>query len=197
MIASHLSKRLIWIALVLLGTANGVRGEGRAIDFRRDIRPILSNNCFACHGPDEEHREADLRLDQPDAATESAIVPGDSNASELIARVTTDDADRLMPPADSGKHLTPEQIELLRRWIDEGAAFDGHWAFVPPQRPELPQVRHSDWVRNPLDAFVLHRIEQANETPSPEADRVTLAAPRESRFDRIAADCRTSGCVPG
>ncbi len=173
MIASLLSKRLACFTVLLVGMATGVQGEDRTIDFRRDIRPILSDNCFACHGPDEEHREADLRLDQSDAATESAIVPGDPDASELIARVTTDDRDLLMPPPDSDKSLTAEQVELIRQWIEQGAAFDGHWAFASPTRPPLPDPHQRDWVRNPIDAFTLHRIEQANMAPSPEVDRAT------------------------
>jgi hypothetical protein len=147
--------------------------ESGLVDFRRDIRPILSDNCFACHGPDEDHREAGLRLDQAESAMESAIVTGDAESSELIARITTDDDDLLMPPAETGKRLTPDQINLLRRWIDQGAAFDGHWAFTAPQRPAIPEVGQTDWVRNPIDAFVLERIEKANLSPSPPADRVS------------------------
>jgi len=151
-----------------------------AIDFRRDIRPILSEKCFSCHGPDKAAREADLRLDVQAAAFAErnghrAIVPGHPEQSELIRRVTTADADERMPPADSTKkRLTLRQIAMLRRWIKQGARWEKHWAFVAPRRPAIPPVKNRTWVRNPIDAFVLARMERQKLAPSPTADRVTL-----------------------
>lgn len=151
------------------------------IDFNRDIRPILSDKCFHCHGPDPSTREADLRLDQEAAAKESVLVPGSLEDSELIHRITTTDPDLQMPPADSHKELKPQQIELLKRWVQEGAAWAGHWAFERPQRPELAEVQDTDRVRNPIDRFVLSRLEKAGLTLSPPADHATLA--RRVAFD--------------
>lgn len=157
--------------------ANAAEGK---VSFNRDIRPILSDNCFQCHGPDERKREAGLRLDQRDSATKStesghtAIVPGKAEASELVVRITTADADLQMPPASSGKKLTASQIDLLRRWVAEGAEYQGHWAFLPVQRPALPDVKHAAWVRNPIDQFIAARLEQEGLTPAPEATREIL-----------------------
>ncbi len=149
------------------------------VDFGRDVRPILSNYCFKCHGPDEEKREADLRLDIAEDATADrggyqAIVPGDATASAVIERIETADADLRMPPADSGLKLAPRQIELLRQWIQQGARYEQHWAFRPIQRPPLPVSTSSDWVRNPIDCFVLARQQEAGVAPTAEADRATL-----------------------
>ncbi len=118
------------------------------VDFRRDIQPILSENCFLCHGPDSKTRKADLRLDVKDGAlrkTDPVIVPGKSGESELIARITSDDPEELMPPRKSGKTLTPHQIELLKTWIDQGASWSKHWAFDPPRRHE-PTRGQSAWL---------------------------------------------------
>ena len=137
--------------------------------------PILSDNCFQCHGPDEKHREADLRLDDEVSAKRrqderSAVVPGRSDASQLYRRVASTDPDEVMPPADSQRKLTVEQIRLLKRWIDEGAAWGGHWAYQPLHRPEPPAcAKFADRVRNAVDAFVLAHLEQQGEEPSPEA----------------------------
>src|SRR4051812_28727037 len=137
------------------------------INFNRDVRPILSDNCFACHGPDPEKRKAGLRLDTPGNATKpsesgaTAIIPGKPSESELVKRLITDDADEKMPPAKSHKTVTPAQIETIRKWIAEGANYQGgHWAFVPPVRPPAPAVKDSKWVRSPIDAFVLARLER-------------------------------------
>ncbi|PQO41881.1 PSD1 and planctomycete cytochrome C domain-containing protein [Blastopirellula marina] len=164
----------------IVGTAVICRAA-EPIDFNRQIRPILSDRCFHCHGPDDDHREAGFRLDERDSAIAQAdsgelpIVPGKSAESELIHRVATTDADLRMPPAGSNKpQLTAEEIDLLRRWIDQGADFQRHWSFVPPTRPEPPQVQQQDWVRNPIDRFVLARIEAHGMTPSAEADKRTL-----------------------
>lgn len=144
------------------------------IDFNRDIRPILSNNCFFCHGPDEKHREADLRLDTKAGAFASAIVPGKLKESALIERIISTDDDIKMPPADSGKSLKPEEIELIKRWVQSGAAWQEHWAYVKPERAKLPKVKQADWPRNAIDYFVLSRLEKEGLKPSPEADRRTL-----------------------
>jgi len=149
---------------------------GDAIEFNRDIRPILAENCFACHGPDSAARKAELRLDQRQVAVEmAAIVPGDANSSELIRRVFSADAAELMPPPMTKKHLTAEQKELLRQWIAAGAQYQAHWSLIAPVRPTPPQVKNEAWVRNTIDRFVLARLEERGLTPAPEADRRTLA----------------------
>lgn len=146
------------------------------IDFNREIRPILSDGCFACHGPDEKGRQARLRLDTKEGALAKAgvIVPGNAAQSRLIKRITSQDPNAVMPPPATGHKLTDKQIELLRRWIDEGATWNEHWAFVAPQRPELPAVTNQAWVRNAIDAFILARLEKEKLQPAPEADRPTL-----------------------
>lgn len=145
------------------------------IDFSRDIQPILSENCAFCHGPDERTREAGLRLDRADGAW-SVIEKGSSHESELIRRIVSDDPDELMPPPDSNRSLTADQVELLRRWVDQGAAWEQHWSFQPLQPPRVPTVsqhRHAP-IRNPIDAFVRKELDQRGIIPSPEADRPTL-----------------------
>ncbi|MCC6491550.1 MAG: PSD1 domain-containing protein [Pirellulales bacterium] len=165
------------LALLAMAAQPAAAGE---VDFNRDVRPILAENCFACHGPDPAHREADLRLDAFAAASddvlgaESVVTPGDPAGSALIERITSDDPDLRMPPTDSGKELTRDQIELLRRWIAEGARYEQHWAFVAPQRPDVPPVSDSPWVQNPIDAFILARLEHEGLRPSVAADRNTL-----------------------
>ena len=145
------------------------------IDFNRDIRPILSENCFYCHGQDGQKREADLRLDDRAAAIAAgAIVPGDPGASAILERVHSTDPDVLMPPPDSNRRLSDAQKKLLDRWIREGAEYKQHWAFSPPVRPTPPQVKQATWPRNDIDRFVLAKIEAAGLTPSPEADRAIL-----------------------
>ena len=148
--------------------------------FNRDIRPILSNHCFACHGPDSAAREADLSLHVRAGAIDDrrdggpAIVPGDAAASELLRRVTHADPAERMPPADTETQLSAEEIDLLRRWIDAGAEYEPHWAYIVPARPELPAAGDDDWVRSPVDAFVLQQIRDAGLKPGGEADRRTL-----------------------
>lgn len=153
---------------------------GDSINYNRDIRPVLSNNCYQCHGPDAENRETELRLDEKDSALvklESggqAVVPGNVDASLLIERITSDDESMRMPPPESGKVLSPKQIENFKRWIAEGAQWQGHWAFTPPKRPDVPPVQHENWTRNPIDRFILARLEAEGLQPMPEADRQTL-----------------------
>src|SRR5687767_9690381 len=135
------------------------------LDFNRDVRPILSAHCFKCHGPDENVREAGLRLDQRDGATAklesgaTAIVPSQADRSELVRRVNSTDEGELMPPPAANKALSAAQKETLRRWVGEGAAYAPHWAFVRPQQGPLPAVKQSDWPQNPIDHFVLARLE--------------------------------------
>jgi len=167
----------IQMLMLIVGTVcqSTVVGEETRIDFNRDIRPILSENCFDCHGQDPMKREADLRLDLRDAAVEAdAIDPQDPSASELIKRIHSDDPEVIMPPPKSNRKLSADQKSLLERWIMEGAVYQPHWAFVAPKRPAEPSVRVQDWVRNPIDRFVLATLDAHTLTPSPEADRVTL-----------------------
>jgi hypothetical protein len=150
------------------------------IRYNRDIRPILSENCFACHGPDSASRKAGLRLDRFEDATAPrkgarAVVPGKPDQSDAIARIFTTDEDDLMPPPKSHKVLTPAQKELLRRWVAEGARYELHWAYIAPERPALPTVKNTKWAHHPIDRFVLARLEKEGLRPAPEADRRTLA----------------------
>ncbi|MBI3880884.1 MAG: PSD1 domain-containing protein [Verrucomicrobia bacterium] len=148
------------------------------INFSRDILPVLSDNCFHCHGPDEKAREAKLRLDKQEDALRTKdpiIIPGKSAKSELVRRITTKDADDVMPPPKSNRKLTPAQIELLKRWVEEGAKWGKHWAYEVPQRPAVPPIRHSSFViRNPIDNFIFARLEREGLKPSPEAPKETL-----------------------
>jgi Protein of unknown function (DUF1553)/Protein of unknown function (DUF1549)/Concanavalin A-like lectin/glucanases superfamily/Planctomycete cytochrome C len=157
----------------------GARGRAAAVEFNRDIRPLLSDRCYPCHGPDAAKRKAGLRLDQEGSAKADrdgrrAIVPGDRESSELVRRITARDDEERMPPPRSGKTLTPAEIERLSRWVASGAAWQAHWSFIPPKRPEVPQVPRSDWVRNPIDAFIVARLEREGLAPAAEAERGTL-----------------------
>lgn len=148
-------------------------------NFGRDIRPLLSDACFRCHGPDANQRVSELRLDTRDGVLKSsdgrkAISPGDPAASELYRRITSDDPEIRMPPPESGQTLTAEQIETIRHWIEDGAEWQKHWAFVPPQRPEIPSVVQNSWCRNDIDHFVLARLTDSQLTPSSDADRRSL-----------------------
>jgi hypothetical protein len=153
--------------------------ESAKVQYSRDVQPVLAANCFTCHGPDAKTRKAGLRLDLAESATrklrsgERAIVPGQPAKSALVRRIFADDEDR-MPPSDH-KPLKASDKELLKRWVAEGAEYQRHWAFVAPKRPAVPTVKTKGWVRNPIDSFVLARIEAAGLKPSPEADRYTLA----------------------
>jgi hypothetical protein len=150
------------------------------VDFSRDIRPILAQNCFQCHGPDDAGRQAGLRLDERAAATttlesgQQAIAPGNAAASELLERISTNDENVVMPPLETGKHLSAEQIAMLRRWIEQGAPYARHWAYVKPLSPALPPVRDTQWPTNPIDRFVLARLEAEGLAPAEAADRYTL-----------------------
>ena len=162
--------------LLLAADQAAVAGEANKISFNRDIRPLLSENCFACHGPDASSREADLRLDRQDSALENgAIVSGDPDNSELIARITSSDDATVMPPRDSNRRLESQQIELLKQWIREGAQWEAHWAFLPPSKSPLPTVNSAAWVRNPIDHFVLAKLEEAGLEPNGQEELAVLA----------------------
>ena len=128
----------------------------RPVDFNRDVRPILSDNCFACHGPDDKQRMARLRFDTKEGAfaKPGVIVPGDAASSLLIKRITAKDPNFRMPPADSGHALNEQQIATLVCWIDEGARWSAHWAYQPLARPALPTVSNATWTRNAIDRFI-------------------------------------------
>lgn len=151
-----------------------------AIDFNREIRPILSDRCYQCHGPDASIREADLRFDIPEEAVAElpsgghAIVPGDVDASLMIDRITSDDDSLIMPPRESNKSLTENEIELIKKWIEQGAPFDGHWAFTAPKRPDVPDVDESVRVANEIDNFIVTRAKRAGLEQSPRAEREKL-----------------------
>ncbi len=163
------------ILLPVIWLLPGIVCAQQSLDFNRDIRPILSENCFYCHGQDSNKRQADLRLDLRDIAIDAgAIVPNDAAGSAIVQRINSNDPDELMPPAKSNRRLSAEQKALLERWISEGAKYQTHWAFEAPVRPVQPEVTAAGWVRNPIDSFVLHRLELAGLRPSPEADRATL-----------------------
>jgi hypothetical protein len=167
------------VATVLSVTTLGAApASGPTVDFNREVLPILSENCFHCHGPDEKAREAKLRLDTKDGLLrlqKPIVVPGKAAQSELLKRLVTKNADDVMPPPKSKKTLTPAQIEIVRRWIDAGAPYATHWAFTPPVQPPVPVIRNSPFpIRNSLDAFITDRLAKEGLRPSPEAPRETL-----------------------
>ena len=164
---------------VILCLTTAVGGAGQKIHFNRDIRPILADHCFQCHGPDEAKRKAGLRLDTEDGAKAdlggyAAIVPGDLDNSLLILRIHHEDAEEIMPPPATKKPLTDREKHLLRSWIGQGAPWEKHWAFVAPEKAPLPRVAQPDWCRNEIDYFVLDRLADEGLAPSPEAHRATL-----------------------
>lgn len=159
----------------------------RPLNFARDIRPILSHNCFKCHGPDEKERKGGLRLDTQDGGTAKlasgtqAVVPGKVAESELIARIVSTDPNEQMPPPGTGKKVTPAQLELLKRWIAEGGTWTQHWAFLTPAVPAPPAVKNEAWIKNEIDRFILARLDAEGLTPTKPADRITLI--RRVTFD--------------
>ena len=163
------------LTLSLAGAALAAPG----VDFQREVRPILSENCFQCHGPDKGTRMANLRLDTRDGAFAArpngkAIVPRNTKASLLYQRVAHEQDALRMPPAFTKKTLSAQQKDVLRRWIEQGAPWKEHWSFQAPVRPPLPQVAAKSWPRNPIDSFILAKLEAARLKPAPEADRRTL-----------------------
>jgi len=165
-----------------LASSSGAAQGSAPVKFNRDIRPILAENCYACHGPDNNARKAKLRLDTKEGIFEKtpkrepAVIPGDLEKSELWRRVSTTDEDDMMPPPESHKVLKSEQKELLKRWIMAGAPWQGHWAYVKPERPEVPKVKASGFpIRNPIDAFILAKLQSKGLKPAPEADKRTIA----------------------
>ncbi len=146
------------------------------LSYNKDVRPILVEHCFSCHGADSASRQAGLRLDQRDAAIEAgALVPGDPDSTTFLDRVFSDDPADVMPPPAAKKPLSPAQKETLVRWVKEGAEYEPHWSYIAPRRPEPPAVGSEAWIRNPIDRFILARLEAEGLAPAPEADRRTLA----------------------
>ena len=172
------------LAFVTVVAASSTAEE--PLSYNRDIRPILSENCFKCHGPDANARKAKLRLDvRADALANRggyfAIDPGNAEESELVLRIHLDDPEEMMPPPASGKFLTDEQRAILTRWIDEGAEYQPHWAYIPPAREPVSAVSSPEWVRNPVDAYILAKLDTKGLSPAPEADPVRLL--RRAHFD--------------
>ena len=174
--ALHLRTAAFYCCLCLVCTSIAAAADGPG--YNAEIRPILVETCFSCHGPDSASRKADLRLDARDAAVGSgAISPGKPETSEIIRRIRSTDPSEVMPPPEVKKTLTPRQIQLLEDWIRSGAAYEQHWSYIPPQRPEVPAVPPTlqNWARNPIDAFVLSGLASAGLSPRPEAPREILA----------------------
>ena len=179
-ILSDLMQRLVFNVLLIAYCL--VQSESNAmakVTFNRDVRSILSENCFECHGPDANARKAKLRLDDRISSTEErsgtwAVVPGNPNASELIARIFSTDSEEVMPPQETKRFLTKEQKETLKQWIAEGAEFESHWAYQNPMRPKLPEVTDKIWPKNDIDHFILAKLDAAALRPTEEADSLTL-----------------------
>ncbi|MEO0448608.1 MAG: DUF1549 domain-containing protein [Verrucomicrobiota bacterium] len=166
--------RILWL-LVLTPLISWA--DPAPIDFNNDIRPILSDNCFHCHGPDSKNQKSSFRLDTEehlfaDLGGYFGVKPGSLEDSEIHWRITSEDADDVMPPPDSNRSLTPKEIELLDRWIEEGAPYDGHWAFQTPNRPAVPSL--DAWAENPVDQFILRRLKAESIEPSSAATPETL-----------------------
>src|SRR5437016_11974551 len=171
----------VWI-FVATAPAGSMKRQSSSepVDFSSQIRPIISSKCFSCHGPDESSRKAKLRLDLREEAIKDhkgtrAIVPGDVANSEMVRRITATDPDDIMPPPKTGRTLSAAEIDLLKRWIQQGAPYSPHWAFVKPERAALPSVKMKSWPRNAIDYFILAKLEKNGLKPSPPADRHALA----------------------
>ncbi|QOV91183.1 DUF1553 domain-containing protein [Humisphaera borealis] len=171
---------LLVAMLILTAGARPVVAAEPPVDFSREVLPLLSDNCFHCHGPDEKGRKAKLRLDTREGAYRvkedvAVVVPGNSAKSELVKRIFSDDPDDMMPPPDGVRKLTPAQRQTLKRWVDEGAKWGTHWAFVPPTaKPAEPTVKNQAWVKNGIDRFILARLEKESIPPQSEADKARL-----------------------
>src|SRR5262245_24992102 len=176
--------RFATVSLATTLWVSAVAAAELKISFTRQIKPILANKCFACHGPDEKERKAELRLDLRDEAVPGVIKPGDGEHSEVVVRITTGDAGTRMPPADSKKPaVTRDEANLIQRWIDQGAEYDVHWSYVKPAQPAVPQVADKQWPVNPIDNFILSKLESKGLSPSPEADARTML--RRLSFDLL------------
>ncbi len=194
------------VSLFIFLVAALLHATAASIDYGRDILPILSDKCYHCHGPDEKARKAKLRLDVKESALrtkEPIIVPGKSSESELVSRITTTNLDDKMPPPDSNRSLTPKQIESLTKWIDEGAKWGQHWAFVPPKKPAVPKIQNGSLrIQNPIDAFIAARLQKEKLPQSPEATRerwlrrvsfdLTGLPPTLEEIDGFLADTSTN-----
>ncbi|GAB2997487.1 hypothetical protein GCM10027284_14130 [Cyclobacterium sediminis] len=183
----HLSYILLILLVTLLscaekGSDSTTLSSGDQISYNFHIRPILSDNCFACHGPDENKRESGLRLDNAEGAYAAlkenpgahAIVPGKPAQSEIISRIETTDETEKMPPAESNLKLSPEEIDLIKSWVKQGAKYEPHWAFLPPIKASLPEVSNPDWVNNEIDHFVLSKLDRIGLKPNEKADKMLL-----------------------
>lgn len=170
-IPSLKSNAVLGLPLALCMIWSGIL-PANEIEFNRDVRPILSAHCYHCHGPDEATREADLRIDREEGI--ATVFAGGLQESSAWERIISEDADLKMPPPDAHKDLKPAQMETLRKWIEQGAKFAGHWSLIPPTKPELPDVSQPDWARSPIDAFILARLDELGLAPSPEATREQL-----------------------
>ena len=178
---AHLSPRQATLyALLACALLPSVSEAGPVVDYNRQVRPILSKNCFACHGPDADERQADLRLDDrasalaPAESGKPAIIPGNIAASALVKRVFATKASLVMPPPKSHKTLTDAEKQILQDWVAQGAPYQTHWSFLAPVRPPAPAVKRAEWTRNPIDRFVLARLESEGLAPAREAGRATL-----------------------
>jgi hypothetical protein len=181
----------LWLVLLPLAAPAAPTAP---VSFNRDIRPLMSNTCFHCHGPDASHRKAKLRLDlreealKPGKSGELPIVPGKPDESEILKRIFSTDEDELMPPPEEHKPFTPEQKETFRRWVAEGAVYEPHWAYTPLTQPAPPVPKDAAWGKNPVDAFIRARLETQGLNPSPEAGRTTLL--RRLSLDPLAGGNR-------
>ena len=181
-IASAIIRRRLrpfWSSAGSMLFASAAMFAGAAVEFNRDIRPILSDRCYACHGPDQGARKSKLRLDTEagaklDLGGHFGIVPGDSGKSEVVKRITATGGTRMPPPWSGAQRLSDKEIDLIVRWIEQGAKWEKHWSFIPPVRPELPAVSDPHWPKSAIDNFVLARLDAERLKPSPEADRRTL-----------------------
>jgi hypothetical protein len=175
---TQLSMRLIALVIAVCYARTSAAAEPTKLDFNKDVRPILSENCFSCHGADKH--KGNLRLDlransiKPAKSGDIAIIPGKADQSALVRRITSTDPDEHMPPEDSHKKLTHAQIETLRHWVDQGAEYATHWAFVPPMRPAVPTIQNEKLARNAIDRFILARLEAEKLSLSSETDKITL-----------------------
>ena len=180
----RMTARTTRLLFVAAGLVVGLSGRARAagddeIVFSRDIRPILSQNCFDCHGPDDKQRKAELRLDTKDGlftelGGQTPFVPFKPEKSEALRRMATDDADERMPPAKTGKRVSAAQLDLIKRWIGQGAKWSQHWSYLPPVRPPVPRTSHDYRLHNAIDSFIAARLDREKLAQSPEADRATL-----------------------